>query len=57
PFFPLVPVTYVLWLGDDEFPASGTVLFDSTASTHLATEDYAFIAGMGVFELKKAAGL
>lgn len=57
PFFPLVPLTYVLWLGDEEFPPSGNVLFDSTASTHLATEDYAVMAGMGVFEMKKAAGL
>lgn len=57
PFFPLVPVIYVLWQGDDEFPPSGNVLFDSTAPTHLATEDYAVIAGMGVFELKKRAGI
>lgn len=57
PFFPLAPLTYVLWLGDEEFPPSGGVLFDSTASTHLATEDYAVMAGMGVFELKKAAGI
>ncbi|MCL6638168.1 MAG: DUF3786 domain-containing protein [Firmicutes bacterium] len=57
PFFPLVPVTYVIWEGDDEFPPAGNVLFDATAGTHLATEDYAVLAGMGVFELKKAAGL
>lgn len=57
PFFPLVPIIYVLWLGDDEFPPSGNVLFDSTAPTHLATEDFAILAGMGVFEMKRAAGL
>jgi hypothetical protein len=57
PFFPLIPLVYVLWLGDEEFPPSGNVLFDSTASSHLATEDYAVMAGMGVFELKKAAGI
>jgi hypothetical protein len=57
PFFPLVPLTFVLWEGDDEFPPSGNVLFDCTASTHLATEDYAYLAGIGVFELKKAAGV
>lgn len=55
PFFPLIPITYVIWEGDDEFPASGNVLFDCTASAHLATEDYAVMASMGVFELKKAA--
>ena len=26
--FPQIPVTYVLWLEDDDFPASVTVLFD-----------------------------
>jgi hypothetical protein len=26
--FPLIPVTYVLWRADDEFPASVSVLFD-----------------------------
>lgn len=57
PFFPMVSLTYVMWLGDEEFPSTGNVLFDSTAPTHLATEDYAVMAGMGVFELKKAVGI
>lgn len=26
--FPLIPVTYILWIEDDEFPASVSVLFD-----------------------------
>jgi hypothetical protein len=30
--FPLVPVTYVLWKEDEEFPASITLLFDSSIS-------------------------
>lgn len=53
PFFPLVPVTYIIWLGDDEFPASGNILFDASAPGYLATEDYAVMAGMGVFKMKK----
>jgi hypothetical protein len=28
--FPTIPVTYVLWTADDEFPASVSVLFDSS---------------------------
>jgi hypothetical protein len=28
--FPLIPVTYVLWREDDEFPASVSVLFDKS---------------------------
>lgn len=30
--FPLIPVTYVLWREDEEFPASVTLLFDSSIS-------------------------
>jgi hypothetical protein len=30
--FPLIPVTYVLWKADEEFPASVSVLFDSSIS-------------------------
>ncbi|MBI4962426.1 MAG: DUF3786 domain-containing protein [Desulfomonile tiedjei] len=28
--FPQIPITYVLWKEDDEFPASASVLFDSS---------------------------
>ena len=28
--FPLIPVTYVLWKADEEFPASVSVLFDAS---------------------------
>ncbi|HZK17825.1 MAG TPA: DUF3786 domain-containing protein [Clostridia bacterium] len=52
PAFPLLPVTCVIWEGDDEFPASGNILFDGSAGTHLATEDFAFLAGMLVFKLR-----
>ncbi len=30
--FPLIPVTYVLWKADEEFPASVSVLFDASIS-------------------------
>lgn len=52
PVFPKVPVTYVLWEGDDEFPASGTVLFDASATSYLPTEDFAVIAQFAVFKMK-----
>jgi len=35
PVFPRVPVTLILWVKDDEFPAGIKVGFDSTISTHL----------------------
>ncbi|MBI4285907.1 MAG: DUF3786 domain-containing protein [Chloroflexi bacterium] len=37
--FPRVPITFVLWLGDDEFPPDGNILFDSSVPDYLSTED------------------
>ncbi len=37
--FSLVPITIVLWKGDDEFAPEGNILFDSTISDYLPTED------------------
>jgi len=33
--FPKVPLAYILWKGDDEFPPRIRVLFDSTIQSHL----------------------
>jgi hypothetical protein len=33
--FPKVPLAYILWIGDKEFPAKIGVLFDSTIESHL----------------------
>ena len=37
--FPKVAVTWVLWQGDDEFPAEGSVLLDRGITDYLPTED------------------
>jgi len=37
--FSRVPITFVLWQGDEEFPPEGNVMFDSTISDYLSTED------------------
>ena len=37
--FPRVTVTIVLWRGDVEFAPRGSILFDSTISDYLSTED------------------
>jgi len=37
--FSYVPITLVLWRGDEEFAPAGSVLFDSTISDYLSTED------------------
>jgi len=53
--FPLVPVTHVLWHGDEEFPPEANILFDDTISSHLSTEDIAALAGSSVYRLMGAA--
>ena len=37
--FPKVAITWVLWRGDDEFPAEGTILVDRNIKDYLPTED------------------
>ena len=32
---PRIPIAYILWIGDDEFPARMTILLDSTIELHL----------------------
>lgn len=54
PVLPRVPLLYILWEGDDEFPPNGTILFDNYANAYLHTEDYAFIGGMTVGALLAA---
>jgi hypothetical protein len=41
--FPRVSVIIVLWRGDDEFPPNATILFDSSVTDYLATEDLAVL--------------
>ena len=53
--FPLVPVTHVLWRGDEEFPPEANILFDETIPQHLSTEDIAALAGSSVYRLMGAA--
>jgi hypothetical protein len=37
--FPFIPVQYVLWEGDDEFPPAAQLLFDSSVDHYLSLED------------------
>jgi hypothetical protein len=37
--FSRVPITLVLWRGDEEFPPRGNILFDFTISSYLSTYD------------------
>lgn len=36
--YPRVEMTFVLWLGDEEFPARASLLFDSNAGRHMALD-------------------
>ena len=37
--FKKVPITFVLWKGDEEFPPDGSIMFDATVSDYLTIED------------------
>nr|WP_240986883.1 DUF3786 domain-containing protein [Acididesulfobacillus acetoxydans] len=53
PVFPHIPVTLVIWGGDDEFPPNGNILFDASAARILPAEDYAVMAGFVAATLQK----
>lgn len=50
---PHFPVTYVIWEGDEEFPANATALFDASAPCYLPTEDVVVAAAAGSSLLNK----
>ncbi|MFC1846732.1 DUF3786 domain-containing protein [Chloroflexota bacterium] len=54
--FSRVPLTLVLWYGDDEFPAAGSILFDSSIDSYLAAEDITVLCEIIAWRLVKAAG-
>ncbi|MBA7672825.1 hypothetical protein ES703_81012 [subsurface metagenome] len=37
--FSRIPVTLVLWRGDEEFPPQGNIVFDASIYDYLSTED------------------
>jgi hypothetical protein len=41
---PKLPLTVIIWKGDDEVAGSANILFDSTANKHLPTEDLAAVS-------------
>ena len=48
---PRVPVTIVVWGGDDELPPEGSILFDESIVSYLPCEDIAVLSGMMVYRL------
>ncbi len=49
--FKLVPVTLVLWGGDEEFPPRGNILFDSTIPEYLSTYDITVLCDAIIWRL------
>ena len=55
--FPKVPITLIIWRGDEEFPPNGTILFDSSIKDNLlSAEDISELVSMIVYPLIAKAG-
>lgn len=52
--FPRVPITFVLWKGDDDLPPEGNILFDSTISHYLPIEDINVLCEVIAWRLVKS---
>jgi hypothetical protein len=52
--FPRVSIIIALWRGDDEFAPNGSVLFDSTVTDYLSTEDMAVLCERIVEKLARS---
>lgn len=48
---PKVPITFVLWRGDEDFPPDITILFDSSIKDILSAEDVSELASQIVYPL------
>jgi hypothetical protein len=53
--FPRVPITFVLWEGDQDFPPAMKVLFDRTVDRYLPLEDIVVISKMAATRILKQA--
>ena len=53
---PKVPVTIILWRGDEELPPTGNVLLDKSVTSYLPTEDIMLVSQMTVIRLIIEAG-
>lgn len=52
---PRVPITFILWEADEEFPPSLKVLFDESIDSYLPLEDIGVISRLAAMRIIKAA--
>ena len=52
--FPRVPVTLVLWRGDEEVAPNGNVLFDANIPDYLSTEDVTVLCETIIWRLVRS---
>lgn len=57
PAFDCIPVQFLFWDGDDEFPAQSNILFDKGSVNFIHVESLVTIASEGLALLADAAGL
>ncbi len=55
--FACIPVRYLFWEGDDEFPAQANMLFDASATDYIHGESILTIGSYGLSRLAELAGL
>lgn len=51
---PRVPVTFLIWYGDDEFEPSGNILFDESILSYLPAEDVTILSELLTWKLIKS---
>jgi hypothetical protein len=51
---PRIPLTIIIWRGDEEFGARASILFDQTAGTHMPLDALGVLANLTVKALLKA---
>jgi len=52
---PRVPVTFVVWRGDEELPPQGNILFDANVTDYLPTEDITVLCETIAWRLVRSA--
>ena len=54
---PRIPMTYIVWKGDEEFPATIQLLFDKSVEGYLSLEDVVVVGEMATNRLIALAGV